>query len=112
LWMIIVIVVRDVLITGLRLYAEFNKHSFATSRSAKWKTLLQMAFLYYLLIMYTFQTIEPFYSNNIEIFSVLTDPTGIYWTLFFITMFTIYTGLAYLYKNRFLIKKIFTSETK
>ncbi len=112
LWMIIVIVTRDVLITTLRFYAEFNKHSFATSRSAKWKTLLQMAFLYYLLLLYVFQTIEPFHTDNIEIFNVLTDASGIYWTMFLITMFTIYTGLAYLYKNRFLIKKIFSFEAK
>lgn len=112
LWMVIAIVIRDVIVTGLRLYADFNKRAFATSRSAKWKTFLQMAFLYYLLLMYTFQTIEPFYTNNAEVFSVLTDPAGIFYSMLFITVFTLYTGFTYLYKNRFLIKQLFVIETE
>ena len=50
LWMVIIIILRDFIITGLRAYADYKGQSFPTSYYAKWKTFIQMAFLYYLLI--------------------------------------------------------------
>jgi len=55
LWMVIIVVFRDILITGLRLFAEWQKKSFATSMMAKIKTTIQMIFIFYLLIVFTFQ---------------------------------------------------------
>ena len=54
-WMVIIIVGRDVLITLLRVFADMKSYTFTTSYYAKWKTLLQMIFLYYLLILYVAQ---------------------------------------------------------
>ena len=51
LWMVLIIVFRDFLITGLRALAEYKKQYFSTSNLAKWKTLAQMIFIYYLLII-------------------------------------------------------------
>ncbi len=107
-WMVAIIVFRDLLITALRFYADYNKHAFATSRLAKWKTFFQMAFLYYLLLMYAVSTIEPFYSNNLEFFETLSNPTAYYFIMLFITIFTLYTGFRYLARNKSLLKKIFT----
>lgn len=53
LWMVIIILVRDFIITILRAYADYKGASFPTSVYAKWKTFIQMAFLYYLLVIYT-----------------------------------------------------------
>ncbi|MCB0743927.1 MAG: CDP-diacylglycerol--glycerol-3-phosphate 3-phosphatidyltransferase, partial [Ignavibacteriae bacterium] len=39
LWMVLVVVFRDLLITGLRLFADWKKKSFTTSKLAKAKTL-------------------------------------------------------------------------
>src|SRR3990172_5599081 len=50
LWMVAIILVRDFSITILRAYADKKGFVFTTSYYAKWKTLLQMVFLYYLLI--------------------------------------------------------------
>ncbi len=58
LWMVLLIVFRDLLITVLRLFADYRKVSFTTSISAKLKTFVQMIFLYYLLFIYTAQTID------------------------------------------------------
>ena len=55
LWMVIIIVGRDVLVTLLRVFADLKNHSFLTSYYAKWKTMLQMVFLYYLLILFVAQ---------------------------------------------------------
>jgi CDP-diacylglycerol--glycerol-3-phosphate 3-phosphatidyltransferase len=110
LWMVILIIIRDLLITGLRSYAEYRKVAFATSYSAKWKTFIQMVFLYYLLLIFTARTINPIFSGNETIFNNLLDPTIIFWVMLLITVFTVYTGVSYLVNNRILIKKLFSSE--
>lgn len=110
LWMVILIIVRDMLITGLRSFAEYRKISFTTSHAAKWKTFLQMIFLYYLLLIYTARTIQYLHSGNEQLFINLLHPVIIYWIMFFITTFTVYTGVTYIFSNRNLIKKLFTSE--
>ena len=46
LWMVLVVVFRDLLITGLRLFADWQKKSFTTSKLAKAKTLVQMIFIF------------------------------------------------------------------
>lgn len=110
LWMVILIIIRDLLITGLRSYAEYRKVSFTTSYTAKWKTFLQMLFLYYLLLIYTARTIMPIYNGNEKLFAILFDTKIIFWSMLFITLFTVYTGITYIISNRLLIKKLFTSE--
>lgn len=112
LWMVIVIVVRDFLVTFLRMYADKKKKSFATSRLAKWKTFFQMAFLYYLLAAFILQTVNWIYEGNEEIFSSLTNLDFIYWTMFGITLITVYSGLQYIYRNRKLIISLITFENK
>lgn len=110
LWMVILIIVRDLLITGLRSLAEYRKISFTTSYLAKWKTFLQMVFLYYLLLIYTISTLPPIYSGNEIFFSHLFNPQLIFWIMLVVTAFTVYTGITYLFSNRFLIKQIFNNE--
>ena len=110
LWMVIIIIVRDLLITGLRLYADYKKKSFTTSWAAKWKTFLQMFFIYYLLLVYTLITFDKIYVGNEALFAALTDEMLIYYLMLFITAITFYTGVSYLYKNRLLIKQLFTFE--
>lgn len=110
LWMVIVIIIRDMGITLLRIFAEIKKKSFATSRLAQWKTFIQMFFLYYLLIIYTLRTIEPVYTSNPWLFDLLFDIDIIYYCMLAITAFTFYTGVQYLIKNRKMIRKLFLSE--
>ncbi|MGE5402060.1 MAG: CDP-diacylglycerol--glycerol-3-phosphate 3-phosphatidyltransferase [Ignavibacteriales bacterium] len=110
LWMVILIVARDFLVTGLRLYAEYKGDSMATSYLAKWKTFIQMAFIYYLLLVYTLQTVEWLYNGNEKLFGVLTNPQLIYTCMLVVTLLTVYTGTTYLFTNRKLVKKIFINE--
>jgi CDP-diacylglycerol---glycerol-3-phosphate 3-phosphatidyltransferase len=111
LWMVILIIVRDLAITLFRIYADYRKLNFTTSKSAKWKTFLQMFFLYYLLLLYTLRTFNGLYSRFISIWNFLFDPTGIYIAMLFITLFTVLTGITYLFANRLLIKKMVNRET-
>lgn len=112
MWMVIAIVIRDFLITILRLIAEYQNKSFYTSKAAKWKTFIQMTFIYYLLIVYTLQTVESIYIGNENIFRMMLDPVFIYWTMLAVTIFTLYTGFTYLHKNKRIIMRLFQSENK
>lgn len=110
LWMVLIIVVRDFLVTGLRAYAEYRKYYFTTSRIAKWKTFTQMTFIYYLLILYILRTVEWLFSGYKYLFELLLDSTLIYFLMLGITLFTFVTGISYLYDNKLLIKKLITFE--
>ncbi|RJP59773.1 MAG: CDP-diacylglycerol--glycerol-3-phosphate 3-phosphatidyltransferase [Ignavibacteriales bacterium] len=111
LWMVIVIVARDLIVTLLRIYADYRRIKFTTTRLAKIKTFSQMIFLYYLLLVYTFSTYPELVSDYHSLFSFLLDSSLIYWTMFVITIFTAYSGLNYLFINSKLIRKLFNSET-
>lgn len=111
LWMVIIIVIRDFLITGLRAFADYQNVSFITRNSAKWKTFLQMAFINYLLFVYTFSITEAIYVGNEHIFQILINENIIYYSMLFVTLVTLYTGVEYIYKNLSLIKRMFTYET-
>jgi CDP-diacylglycerol---glycerol-3-phosphate 3-phosphatidyltransferase len=111
-WMVSLIVARDIIITLLRLYAENRGKNFITSYYAKWKTLLQMIFLYYLLIIYTAINTESIYSGNENIFSILWNETLIYIAMLTITVITVHSGYTYLYSNKKLIADLFSETNK
>lgn len=110
LWMVLIIILRDFLITGLRIFADYKKVSFATSRLAQWKTFLQMAFIYYLLLFYTLRTVD--YLNNAysSFFSSVLNPDLVFWSMLFVMMFTLITGIMYLFTNRKLILQLIKIE--
>lgn len=110
LWMVLLIVLRDFLITILRSYADYKKMVFPTSRYAKWKTAIQMTFLYYLLLIYTFMNTEHIYKGNEEIFAMLYNDNLIYFIMLFVTIITVHSGITYVLKNRIIIRRLFYSE--
>lgn len=111
LWMVVIIVIRDFFITGLRAVADYQNISFITRKSAKWKTFMQMVFINYLLFVYTFSITSSIYVGNELIFKLLMNENLIYYTMLFVTILTFYTGIEYVYKNIALIKKMFNYET-
>ena len=106
LWMVIIILVRDFIVTGLRAYADYKNFSFPTSYYAKWKTFIQMTFLYYLLAVYIGSHTEQIYTGNEQLFSLLMNEYLVYFTMLLITLITFHSGVDYLYKNRTLIAKL------
>ena len=106
LWMVVVIVARDFIITFLRIYADHKKIKFMTSRLAQIKTFGQMIFLYYLLLLYVLRTFESLAVEYSSVFNTLLDENLVYWIMFFITVFTAYTGINYFVANRKLIGKL------
>jgi CDP-diacylglycerol--glycerol-3-phosphate 3-phosphatidyltransferase len=111
MWMVLAVIIRDFLITGLRAFADYKGDSMSTSLLAKWKTFIQMTFIYYLLIIFTLKTVKWIYTGNEKYFSLLMDGSVIYWSMFVITAITVYSGITYLFANRRLVKRLFKNET-
>lgn len=111
LWMVIVIIVRDFLITGLRAFADYKGELFNTNVLAKWKTFLQMLFLYYLLLVQTLFSIESVKENYEWILNFLSNVDFIYYSMLTITLLTFITGYQYFVQNKKIIRKLFLIET-
>ena len=96
LWMVILIIFRDLIITLLRIYAEARGYNFITSYYAKWKTVIQMVFLYYLLLLYGGLNTVEVYSGNELLFKQLSNKYLIYVIMLAITVTTVHSGVTYL----------------
>ena len=104
LWMFMIIISREILITSLRLFALNKGKVLSATRAGKHKTLSQMLVIFFILgfivfkeIMLTFFTWNPnwdaFFKNSINILMFLT--VGL----------TLYSGLSYLWENRKIIAR-------
>jgi CDP-diacylglycerol--glycerol-3-phosphate 3-phosphatidyltransferase len=105
-WMVAVILIRDFIITFLRIYADRKGLVFTTSYYAQWKTLSQMVFLYYLLILYIGSITPELSAMFNEEFQTLLNPDLLYFIMLLITIITVHSGIYYINKNKDLIKKI------
>ena len=64
-WIVLPIVGRDILITGIRLYGLSRGKQMVTTRLAKWKTVAQLiTVLFILLVIGVEETIERFAANS------------------------------------------------
>jgi len=106
-WMVLIIVVRDLVVTLLRVYGQYKKRTFSTSFLAKLKTSLQMIFLYYLLVVYVGIEKELFNFVDRSWSDILLNKDFMNYSMILITLITVYTGIEYLYTNRFTLKEIF-----
>ncbi len=98
LWMVIIIIVRDFGTTFLRLIAVNNKHTISTSKSAQWKTFLQMVFIVYILILLLLRDIH-FIKIPPKIVTELIYSDLSYYMMLFITVITLWTAIEYLIYN-------------
>lgn len=105
IWLVIIMAVRDFFVTGLRAYAEFRGMGMATSKLAKWKTFIQMSFIYYLLLIFTLKTVDSIYVGREEYFRVLMNQDFIDWTMIATTLITVYTGIQYFFVNRRILQR-------
>lgn len=96
-WAISLILIRDIGITVLRLYSNKKNISLKTRFTAKAKTMVQMIFLYAVLLLGVFKQGDIEFSNMaIQVFN-----TGIlYYMMLFVTALTVYSGLEYLWVNK------------
>jgi len=109
-WMVIVIVGRDVIITLLRVFADMKNYTFTTSYYAKWKTMLQMIFLYYLLLLYVAQFSPDINLIYGDLISLLLNNKLIYFIALLITIITFHSGVLYIIRNWRIIVKMLKIE--
>lgn len=110
-WMVVIIVGRDIIVTLLRVFADKREITFSTSYYAKFKTMLQMIFLYYLLILYVASITPVVFSSFKDLIEILLNEKLIYFTALLVTIVTFHSGILYFLRNRHMIKKVFNIET-
>jgi CDP-diacylglycerol--glycerol-3-phosphate 3-phosphatidyltransferase len=97
-WMVLVIVVRDFSITGLRSYAVLKGKPIITSRFAKVKTYLQFIVLYVIFIQYLLVS-SRFGGVVAVILERMAEWDVSYVLSLSITVLTVVTGVKYLIDN-------------
>ncbi len=104
LWMVMVILIRDCIVTGLRSYALIKGRPMMTNIFAKMKTATQLAMIGIILIFIVFQSLmvelgAEINSYVVNTVSMITTYNIIYGGMFVVTVITICSGLIYLYQN-------------
>ena len=99
LWMVILVVVRDVVVTGLRVYAEYKNRPVVTSMEAKYKTLVQNIFVYVIMALILMKE-ASFSGANVAVMTRRFLVSGyLNYIMLAVTIFTVYTGISYLVSN-------------
>ena len=101
--MVGLIIFRDLFVTGLRMVVEQRGLSMVTSLIAKTKTTVQYIIIIFTLFILGLKGMQYVWANY---FLELEKEFSIVYNLtLFITIFTVFTGLTYLYDNKSTIKK-------
>lgn len=101
-WAVSLIVLRDITITSLRIYANRLGLIMQTRFTAKIKTALQMGFLYVALL---FGFLVLFGGRFGDLVRSVFDLNIFFWTMMAVVAITVYSGIEYLVVNRDLFRK-------
>mgnify|MGYP001465735698 FL=1 len=102
-WMVSLIIFRDIFVTGLRMAMSSKNKTMVTSKIAKRKTLSQVLIIIFILFNIGFNTLPISWIKDLILFSKQYDL--IYYLTLLVTLFTVFTGLTYLYTNRKVIRQ-------
>lgn len=100
---VVIILLRDVITTLLRIYAETVDMPIKTSYSAKLKTFLQMIFIG--VVMMSLFLINTFDADAPRCF---LGSDYVYYSIVFLTALTVWTMIEYFISNRALIFRLFS----
>ncbi len=101
-WAVIVIMIRDITITLLRIFADSKGIIMQTRKTAKAKTAIQMGFLYITLLLGFFLLIPGAVSDFVY---WLYSTNILFWGMMGVVAITVYSGIEYLIVNRNLFGK-------
>jgi CDP-diacylglycerol--glycerol-3-phosphate 3-phosphatidyltransferase len=105
LWMVIITVGRDFLVTLLRVAADRRHMPMVTSRLAKIKTALQLAFLWYIVAIHTLNSIMWLRTSlSPKFLAGLSDPWIVLGSMLVLTALSVITFVQYLLENRHLLR--------
>jgi CDP-diacylglycerol--glycerol-3-phosphate 3-phosphatidyltransferase len=97
-WMVGLIIFRDLFVTGLRMAMEQKGLSMVTSTIAKAKTVAQMFIISFILGVLGLKGLSLAWA--VPMLDIVKEYSLIYNLTLFATIFTVFTGLTYLYVNR------------
>jgi CDP-diacylglycerol--glycerol-3-phosphate 3-phosphatidyltransferase len=106
-WMVWIIVIRDLFITTLRSYAEWNNKAIVTSKTAQAKTFGEFIVIYYILILYVGSNVPIVREDFKTLIETLMHPQVLFGMMLLVTISTIGTGVMYLFDNRKLIHELY-----
>lgn len=113
LWMVMVIVLRDFIITGLRSYNMRRGKPMITNLLAKTKTFTQMTMIVVILLFIALQSLLTQFAMDVgryieKTVSVMLHYNIIYAGMLLVTFLTAVSGLMYLYQNRDSLRRLAT----
>ena len=104
-WMFMIIISREILITSLRLFALNKGKVLSASRAGKHKTVSQMGVIFIVLVFIVIKEVrKAFYTWNPAWETLFHQ--GIYFLMLITVGLTLYSGLSYLWENRKIIAKL------
>ncbi len=104
-WVVVVIVVREFLITGMRIFALRRGVVLAAENAGKHKTVSQMGAIICILIFLILRESGSYFSFWNETLES-SFRMGIHVMIGLAVFFTVYSGLVYLWRNRQLIRTL------
>ena len=102
-WMVGIIIFRDLFVTGLRFIMSSSGFEFVTSKLSKYKTASQLTIIILILIFISIEGLDI--NIFIPTIVIIKEYKIIYMLTAFTAIFTAYTGIVYVYANRFIIQK-------
>ena len=102
-WMVGIIIFRDLFVTGLRFIMSSRGFEFVTSKLSKYKTAFQLTIIILTLIFISIEGLDIYVF--IPTIVIIKEYKIIYMLTAFTAIFTAYTGILYVYANRFIIQK-------
>ena len=102
-WMVGLIIFRDLFVTGLRFIMSSRGFEFVTSKLSKYKTAFQLTIIILTLIFISIEGLDI--NIFIPTIVIIKEYKIIYMLTAFTAIFTAYTGIIYVYANRFIIQK-------
>ena len=101
--MVGIIIFRDLFVTGLRFIMSSRGFEFVTSKLSKYKTAFQLTIIILTLIFISIEGLDI--NVFIPTIVIIKEYKIIYMLTAFTAIFTAYTGILYVYANRFIIQK-------
>ena len=102
-WMVGIIIFRDLFVTGLRFIMSSRGFEFVTSKLSKYKTAFQLTIIILTLIFISIEGLDI--NIFIPTIVIIKEYKIIYMLTAFTAIFSAYTGILYVYVNRFIIQK-------
>ncbi|MDP6983149.1 MAG: CDP-diacylglycerol--glycerol-3-phosphate 3-phosphatidyltransferase [Candidatus Latescibacteria bacterium] len=99
-WLVIPVVVRDVIITSMRMYGLYRGQMMETSRLAKWKTTVQLITIYVILVMIAVHELSIHYQwhSIIDIDSAMF-PLLANGLMVVVLLLTVLSGFHYIFRT-------------